>query len=116
MYLIWKANINDYRVLNTKTNVVEVLTHFTMLNCSFRVDINAYNKAKASNFANSGKENDYFAWIECSKVIKHKPKMVKSTVFYNPFKSAYFKLRDSFERTDFAKKIVVNANTLGYGN
>lgn len=113
MYIIWKASIEEYRVKNTLTNEIKVLKSFTLIDCSFKVDINLYQKAKDNNFVNSGNPNDFFAWIE-AKGIKEGGKPLKRNVFYNPFKSAYFKDRSTNERKDFTKRININGNLLSY--
>ena len=114
MYKVWKASVDEYRVLNTLTGRVEVLKNFTILGCSFKVDINLYNSALERNFANSGDDNDYFAWIECKRIIRNNKNKLVSKVFYNPFKSSFFRDRTSLEIKSFADKVEINGNTLSY--
>lgn len=118
MYIIWKASIENYRVLNTLTGEIKIIKDFIAKDCEFKVNINGFNTARLKNFENSGKPNDYFAYIVAKKVLKmprlglFKRKM--QPVFYNPFKSAYFRNRITGERVDFCNTIRITGNTLAY--
>lgn len=114
MYKVWKASIKEYRVLNTLTGEVQILERFTALNCALKVDINLYNIAKSNNFANSGNENDYFAWIECNEILKFNNEVATNNVFYNLFKSEFFKDRVSNKTVSNCQFIEINGNTLNY--
>lgn len=114
MYVIWKASINEYRVQDISTGKVQVLENFIALNCSFWVNLKQYECSKERNFANSGDENDYFACIHASNITIEDHKPLESKVFYNPFKSEWFRDRATEEKILSVKTLVINGNTLSY--
>ncbi len=112
-FIIWKASITEYRIQNQDTKEVQVLENFTAVNCKLRVNLKQYYDAKKLGFANSGNPFDFFAWIEAEAI---RPAEVDLTakVFYNPFKSPFFRDRESGKVKQKAIKIVINQNTLSY--
>ena len=114
MYIIWKASINEYRVKDVSTGEVQVLENFTAINCTFWVNIEQYERAKQVSFANSGDDNDYFACIHASNVTIEDHVPLESKVFYNPFKSEWFRDRATEQKILSVKKLVINGNTLSY--
>lgn len=115
-YRIWKASINEYRIEDTTTGKRIVLEEFALVNCRFMVDEQSYVNAALHEFKNSGKEDDYFAWIEAENVlVKQYPEQNK-VVFYNPFKDMYFRDRGTGENLYEAKLVVVKGNKLTYWN
>lgn len=113
MYKIWKASVNEYRVQNTITNEVKVLSNFVALNCEFKVNLKQYHEAKKVSFADSGNPFDYFAWIEAESISGAEVE-TENKVFYNPFKSPFFKDRQSGKVKHVASKIIINQNLLSY--
>lgn len=113
-YIIWKASITEYRVLNTITGKMQILDRFTAVNCTLNVNVFKYERAKENNFANSGDPNDYFAWIEASEVLPFNNEVAKNNVFYNPFKASTFRDRATEQTIDRANFIEINLNTLNY--
>jgi hypothetical protein len=112
-FKIWKASITEYRIQDTVTGEIKVLENFTAVGCELKVNLNLYNQAEQNCFANSGNPFDYFAWIEAVTIAPAEKEPVKK-VFYNPFKSMFFRDRETLEQKHFANKIVFNGNTLSY--
>lgn len=113
-YIIWKSSINEYRVKNTLTGKVSILENFSLQNCKFKVDINKYNEAESVCFKNSGKPDDYFAWIEAEQIIVKLDSPRNNIVFYNPFKSSNFTDRNTGEIVNEASYVVIKGNKLTY--
>jgi hypothetical protein len=113
-YKIWKASIEEYRIKDMATNEVRVLKDFTLLGCKFKVNLKLYNEAKKNNFENSGNPFDFFAWIEADEVLTIVEPLLNDKVFYNPFKGAFFKDRESGKQTSVVSKLVIKGNTLSY--
>jgi hypothetical protein len=113
-YIIWKASITEYRVLNTVTGEMQILDRFTAVNCTFNVNVFKYERAKETSFANSGNPNDYFAWIECQAILPFNNEIAKQNVFYNPFKASTFRDRVTEQTINKANFIEINLNTLAY--
>lgn len=112
-YRIWKASITEYRVQNLETKEVLILSNFVALGCELKVNLKQYYDAKKQCFVNSGNPFDYFAWIE-AKEIKPAEADKANKVFYNPFKSPFFRDRESNDIITFSNKITINGNTLSY--
>lgn len=114
-YKIWKAGIEEYRILDTQTNTKTVYRGFTTVGgCKLMVDEDKYNLAKANNFENSGDEDDYFAWIECNKLTPYTLLHYSKVMFYNPFKHAYFRDKSTLEVLHFVYDITAEGNYLTY--
>lgn len=112
-FKIWKASVTEYRIKDNFTNEVKVLDKFTLVGCEFKVNLKQYHEAKQINFENSGNPFDFFAWIEADTYSKIEEELPKK-VFYNPFRSPFFRDRESSKVKQFATKIVINGNTLSY--
>ena len=114
-YLIWKASITEFRVLDRSNGKSIVMENLMAFNCTFHVDLEAYNRAQKSNFVNSGRENDYFAWIEADMVfINSLGYTFKDKVWYNPFLHSQFRDRATKEVVNMAQSICTIGNTLTY--
>jgi len=114
-YKIWKASINEYRVLDTKTNEVTVHENLLMIDCRFKVDQKAYERAKLKDFKDTGKDNDYFAWIEAEQVhVDRNFVHYSKIVYYNPFKHAMFRDRGSKQVLTKVQEVVTTGNLLSY--
>ncbi len=113
-YKVWKASITEYRVQNTITKEIVIAENLTLTNCRLKVSLKRFKQAKANSFQNSQDPMDYFAWIECEKVKVNKKNLLPNKVFYNPFKSGFFRNRETLKRVTTAKKMIINGNTLSY--
>jgi len=114
-YKIWKASIETYRVLDQKTGLISICDTFYTLNALFKVDMPGFLRAEVDNFKNSGKPNDYFAWIETNNIyVKKEVVHHKNNVYYNPFKHPYFRDRNTKKIIHIVKSIIVTGNTLSY--
>lgn len=114
-YKIWKASIEEYRVLDTKTNKTKVMTEFAAFRCTFKVDLNKYDEAKAKDFKNSGVEDDYFAHIEAENIVET-PIIgyCDRPVWYNPFLHTHFRDRLTKDVVNSVGILEVKGNTLKY--
>lgn len=112
-FRIWKASITEYRIKNMITNEVKVLTNFTAVGCELKVNLKQYYDAKKIGFVNSGNPFDFFAWIEAEAILPAEVDLV-SKVYYNPFKSPFFRDRESGKVKQKVNRIVINQNTLSY--
>lgn len=114
-YKVWKAGINYYRILDTLTGETRVHDNIVMVGCKLMVNCKEYLKAKANNFVNSGNPFDYFAWIEADKVVDNKEVILyPRRVFYNPFKSRFFRNRETNNIIVAAEVITTKGNLLTY--
>lgn len=114
-YKIWKASIDTYRVLDTMTGQTRTTENLVAVGCDLLVSCKAYLQAKANNFANSGRADDYFAWIAADKVVDNKERVLyPKRVFYNPFKSRFFRNRETNQIILSAKIITTKGNLLTY--
>ncbi len=112
-FRIWKASITEYRIKNMITNEVKVMENFTAVGCELKVNLKQYYEAKKVGFVNSGNPFDYFAWIEAVTVAPAEAEL-PNKVYYNPFKSPFFRDRESGKVKQRTNKIVFNQNTLSY--
>lgn len=114
-YKIWKASINAYRVLDTQTGETFVLSNLTLMGVVFKVDVKGYFKAANKKFADSGDPNDYFAWMEADSFsLNNQAVLYPSRVFYNPFKSFWFKDRATSQEISSASLVTTVGNILSY--
>lgn len=114
-YKVWKAGINSYRILDTSTGETKVADNIVMVGCKLMVNCKGYLKAKVNNFVNSGNPFDYFAWIEADKVVDNKEVVLyPKQVFYNPFKSRFFRNRETNTIIVAAEVITTKGNLLTY--
>lgn len=112
-FKVWKASITEYRIKDNLTNEVKVLDKFTLVGCEFKVNLKQYHEAKQINFENSGNPFDFFAWIEADEIKQFEVEPIDK-VYYNPFKSPFFRDRESSKVKQFATKVVINQNVLSY--
>ena len=115
-YIIWKASIHEYRVQDTQTNEITITGNVTAINCSFHVDIEGYNKAQKRDFKDSGREQDYFAWIEADMVFDNTQyyHTFKDKVWYNPFLHSQFRDRITEAVVTKASVVCTIGNILTY--
>lgn len=113
-YKVWKASVTEYRVQNTTTKEIIVAENLTLTNCHLKVSLKRFKEAKINSFQNSGNTTDYFAWIECDNIKINKRNLLPNKVFYNPFKSSFFRNRETLKRITTVKKMIINGNTLSY--
>lgn len=113
-YKIWKKSIEEYNILDTKTNEITVARFFIAWCVTFQVDRYKYELAQALNFENSGEPHDYFAWMEADEVSVGQYIKYADQVWYNPFKHLYFRDRETHEVVQQADSVVVYENLLTY--
>lgn len=93
-YKIYKASIHTYRVWDTvEEKFISPEGGYRYLSIDepeFKVDIDKFDKASLSNFANSGDPMDFFAWVETDSFSVGIDFVCATRVKFNPFKSSKF--------------------------
>lgn len=116
-YRIWKATESTCRVLDTKTGLKSEVEKFFTSNAVFHVNITGYIKSEADEFKDTGKPDDYFAWIETDDIIVvAEAHLLPDKVYYNPFLNPFFRDRRSNRIIHMARVLIVDGNTLSYEN
>ena len=122
-YKIYKASIDTYRVMESSTGVLVAndVKNLVLTNVTARVDLMKYFDAQSKGFRNSGDPLDFFAWLECDSFeIKSEPNVfhrIPGVMFYNPFKSAYFRDRNTgknLHRGQVFPFVLIEGNSLRY--
>lgn len=114
-FKIWKASIDSYRVLDTVTGNVDVVSNLTLKDVVFRVDTKKYLQSSKDGFKDSGDPNDYFAWMEADSLVVNKEAVLyPNKVYYNPFKAMCFRDRVTSQEIFNARLVTTIGNILSY--
>ena len=112
-YRIYKESFDTYRVHDTLSGeIVSAGSNLQVVGAIFKVDQQAYFNAKKLDFANSGDNKDYFAWIETDTIYLNRGRMTGIEVYFNPHKGNYFKYRSNDTQVLSAEVVQIEGNKL----